>query len=89
MEHTQGKLRTRNKELVAYEGYASTVIGQANSLANAKRLVKCWNGYDGLVEVCIKAHDALLCLHVCDQDQTFATETRQLIKKAITEAEKE
>ncbi len=84
MEHTQGKLRTRNKELVAYEGYASTVIGQANSLANAKRLVKCWNGYDDLVTALRLAKTILAC-------QSFQpySKAMKLINTTLAEAEKD
>ncbi len=36
-----------------------------------------------LVEVCTKVHDALLALHVCDQDKEWAGNLRAELKQAI------
>jgi hypothetical protein len=59
----------------------------------AARLAKCWNSYDqnqqtikDLVEACVKAHDGLLALHICNQDQTFANELRNMLKSALSAA---
>jgi hypothetical protein len=50
------------------------------------RMVKVFSA-PVLLTACIRAHDALLCLHVCDQDQTFADETRTTIREVIAKAE--
>ena len=41
-----------------------------------------------LLEVCIKAHDALLSLHICNYDKSFASEIRSILKQAIAKAGK-
>lgn len=40
-----------------------------------------------LLEACIKAHDSLLSLHICDQDKIWADSLRDKLKQAITKAE--
>ena len=40
-----------------------------------------------LLEACIKAHDALLSLHVCDLDKPFVAEIRGNLKSAIEKTE--
>ena len=50
--------------------------------ANARLIV----ALPDLLEACIRAHDALLSLHVCNQDNSFANEIRTLLKAAIAKA---
>lgn len=38
---------------------------------------------DDLVEGMTKAHDVLLCLHVCDQDKEHAANTRLMLKALL------
>ena len=40
-----------------------------------------------LLSVCIKVHDALLSLHVCDQDKSYADVNRAILRQAIAKAE--
>ena len=40
-----------------------------------------------LLEACIKAHDALLALHVCDKDRGWCGDIRETLKQAIAKAE--
>ena len=49
-------------------------------------IVQACNSHEGLLKACTQAHDALLALHVCDQDRPFADKTRTLLKAAIAKA---
>lgn len=40
-----------------------------------------------LLEACIHAHDALLCLHVCELDKKRCDSLRAELRQAITKAE--
>ena len=44
---------------------------------------------DKLLEACVKAHDLLLCLHVCDQDKNMADNLRNNLQQAIANATEE
>jgi hypothetical protein len=60
--HTEGKVRLFNKrktiaimdrdgkELVAWMGFESGSRPHRETVANARRLVTCWNEHDGLVK---------------------------------------
>ena len=41
-----------------------------------------------LLKVCMKTHDLLLCLHVCNQDRQTADDLRNELNQIITKAEK-
>lgn len=62
-------------------------------LANAEFIVLAVNAHKDLTQqrydllaACTKAHDALLALHVCKQDRSFADEIRTLLRDAIAAA---
>ena len=42
-----------------------------------------------LLEAATKAHDALLSLHICEQDSSWATDIRNELRSAIAKAEGE
>ncbi len=58
------------------------IVKDENSKANARLIVAA----PDLLAACTKAHDALLALHVCDQDRPFADETRAFLSDAIAKA---
>ena len=82
--------------IVSDEGRVATIVlfnaaigRQDIADANARRICQCVNNFDKLLEACIKAHDLLLCLHVCDQDKPIADNLRNDLRKAIAESEGE
>lgn len=72
---------------VCYKGDTEPKAGfvpeKQEAEANAAELVRRWNSHEALLEVCEKAHDALLALHVCDQDKEWADNLRAELKAAI------
>lgn len=72
MKHTEGKLRAKDKVLISESGDGIAVaeysinISDKTDLANAQRLVTCWNEHDDLV----KERDELVAVirRVCRLD---------------------
>lgn len=52
-------------------------------------IVKAMNCHADMLDACIKAHDTLLSLHVCDLDQPHADAMRGTLRTAIAKAKGE
>lgn len=95
MKHTKGKLEVIhelnvqsniNREFIATCGCNGRDLEE--NKANAKRIVKCWNNFDELLEVCKKVNKLLIDIKTFDPTM-FNGRYIQELEQAITEAGEE
>ena len=89
MEHTKGKLKVASKNALDIDNKRIAIalynVGSKDEThANAKRLVKCWNGYDDLVEAMQDALDK-----ISEWTASSCSDAESVLRKALAEAEKD
>ncbi len=90
MEHTKGKWKASGRSNYYNIHVAGVQIARTEHEANARRICKCVNGYDGLVEALKKAQKQLnYMLRNVEDDTQIPYEVLVPIKQALEEAENE
>lgn len=94
MEHTKGPWETGPTQLGKISSIfrrgagevCSRPSGSSNAAKNWPANARLIAAAPELLDACINAHDALLSLHVCNLDKSFADEIRMLLKAEINKA---
>ncbi|KKM24332.1 hypothetical protein LCGC14_1606190 [marine sediment metagenome] len=98
MKHMKGELKIRDNELFVETESGRMEIARFHGvpelgttsvgLANARRLRKCWNEYDGLVDALKEARD-MLTLNILIDKSNQTKKSLYIVEQALQRAESE